>query len=103
MLVQHIITNIKLYFEEPVILIGEGKYNINHLKEIKVTEDYLGLDQNVRKCQHNKPLQDCTTKHYFDTIMGKCGCIPLSVKLSNKLREVEIPAISQPTITISDI
>ena len=30
-----------------MILIGEGKYNINHLKEIKVTEDYLGLDQNL--------------------------------------------------------
>ena len=29
---------------EPVQLIGEGEYNVNDLKEIKVTEAYLGLE-----------------------------------------------------------
>ena len=33
---------------EAVKLIGEGEYNLNALKEIKVTESYLGLDQDVK-------------------------------------------------------
>ena len=37
---------------EPVALIGEGEYNLNVLKEIQVTDSFMGLDQNIRKCQN---------------------------------------------------
>ena len=48
---------------EPVIkLIGEGEYNLNVLKEINVTESYLGLDQVIRYCDEKESLQDCKTK-----------------------------------------
>ena len=30
---------------------GEGEYNLNVLKEIRVTESYLGLDKEFRGCQ----------------------------------------------------
>ena len=39
---------------EPIKLIGEGEYNLDTLKEIEVTESYLGLDQYVRECQEKE-------------------------------------------------
>ena len=41
------------YITEPVRLIGEGNYNLNVLKEIDVTDSYLGLDQEVRVKMRN--------------------------------------------------
>ena len=39
-------------------LIGEGEYNLNALKQIKVTDDFLGMDQDVRQCQNERYTSD---------------------------------------------
>ena len=65
------------FLVEPVMLIGEGKYNLDALKEIKVTESYAGMNMKVRGCQTEKPLEDCTTRHHTETIIQQCGCLPL--------------------------
>ena len=65
---------------EPVQLVGEGEYNLNNLKEIKVTEAYLGLDQDIRECQNEEPFYNCTTRHYIDNLLSNCGCLPLNIK-----------------------
>ena len=70
---------------EAVKLIGEGEYNLNALKEIRVTESYLGLDQDVRQCQDDEPLINCTTRQYLDTLKGECGCLPISIRLLQKV------------------
>ena len=69
---------------------GEGKYNLNALKEIDVTESYLGLDQDVRGCQNKESYHNCTTRKYIDTLLDKCGCIPLTIKLSDLVNNVDI-------------
>ena len=46
---------------EAVKLIGEGEYNLNALKEIRVTDSYLGLDQDDTQCQDKEPFDNCTT------------------------------------------
>ena len=74
-----------LAFIEPVSLIGEGEYNLNVLKEIEATDSYLALDPDVRKCQSNEPLSNCTTRKYLNTIVSKCKCLPSSLWLSNKV------------------
>ena len=66
-------------------LIGEGEYNLNALKEIRVTESYLGLDQDVRKCQDEEPLNNCTTRQYLNTMLGECGCLPFNLTLFHKV------------------
>ena len=70
---------------EPVILNGEGEYNLNALIEVKVTESYLGLDGHARECQIEEPFYNCTTRHYINAILEQCGCLPLSIKLSKKV------------------
>ena len=70
---------------EPLDLMGEGEYNLIALKEIKITDSYLGINQNVRKCQNEEILHNCTTRHYLDDLLDICGCLPFSINLSKKV------------------
>ena len=66
---------------EPVKLIGEGQYNLNDLKEIKVTDSYLGLDHDVRGCQQtNEPVLNCKTRKYMRSLLKKCYCLPFNMR-----------------------
>ena len=73
------------YITEPVRLIGEGNYNLNVLKEIDVTDSYLGLDQEVRGCQNEEPQDHCRTRVHRDTLLEQCGCLPFNMRLSDKV------------------
>ena len=70
---------------EPVIFIGEGEYNVNVLKEIKVSESYLGMDQGVTECQNEESFYNCTTRKFKDTLLEKCGCLPINIRISNEV------------------
>ena len=70
---------------EEVKLIGEGEYNLNDLKEIRVTESYLGLDQDVTQCQDEEPLINCTTRHHLKRMIEKCGCVPFNIRIFHKV------------------
>ena len=63
---------------------------MDNLKEIKITDSYLGLDQDVRKCQNVESLFSCTTRQYTETIMQECGCLPLNIYLSKQVKKVWI-------------
>ena len=65
--------------------VGEGEYNLNDLKEIIVTDSYLGMDENVRGCQNVEPLKNCTTRLYMNTLLRDCGCLPFNIRLVNKV------------------
>ena len=64
---------------EPVKLIGEGKYNLDALKEIRVTQSYLRMDMDIKKCQNEEPLENCTTRTYMESFLQQCGCLPLQL------------------------
>ena len=70
---------------EHVKLRGEGKYNLNAVKEIKVTESYLALDMKDKGCQDVEPLEECTSRHYIDMLLNQCGCLPLRTIISKKV------------------
>ena len=74
-----------MYCTEPTKMTGEGEYNLNVLKEIKVTDSYLGLDQDRRECQNKEPFYNCTTRLFIDSLLRQCGCLPLNLRLSNKV------------------
>ena len=69
----------------PVKLLGEGEYNLNVLKEIRVTEPFLGLEQEARKCQNDEPFFNCTSRQYIDTHLAQCGCLPDLMSSENKV------------------
>ena len=57
-------------------LFGSGQYNLNALKEIRVTDSYRGLDQDIKGCQDEEPILNCKTRHYIDSMLKQCGCLP---------------------------
>ena len=65
-------------------MIGDGEYNLNVLKEIRVTDSFLGLDEYIRGCQNEEPLDNCTTRQYIDSLMYQCGCLPYNIRLYNE-------------------
>ena len=70
---------------EPIKFIGEGEYNLNDLKEIKSTDSYLSMKEDVRECQNKEPLNSCTTRHYIASLLMKCGCLPFKIRLSKEV------------------
>ena len=55
------------------------------MKETVVTESFMGLDRDIRKCQNFETYNDCKTQLYIDNMRQECGCLPLSLKLSDKV------------------
>ena len=71
--------NFTYLFLGPVTLSGEGQYNLNILKEIKVTDSFLKLPRKVRGCQNETFHDQCITRLYMETAGMKCGCLPISI------------------------
>ena len=75
-----------IVFLEPLKLYGEGDYNLNVVKEVKVTESFLTLDADVKGCNMEMTFENCTTKIYIETVSQKCGCLPFNIYLSDKVQ-----------------
>ena len=74
------------FIPEPLKLAGEGEYNLNNLKQIRVTDAYLGLGLDVRGCQTKESLNTCRTKHYMKSLLRQCKCLPFNIRLAYKVR-----------------
>ena len=72
---------------DPVELIGEGQYNLHSMKEIAVTDSFMGLDTNTKNCQNIETFDDCKTRLYIEQLRQECGCLPLSLRLSDKVKQ----------------
>ena len=69
-------------------LFGEGQYNLHSMKEIKVTDSFLGLDKDTRNCQNIESYIDCESRLHLKNLRKACGCLPLSLKMSEKVSKV---------------
>ena len=67
-------------FSVPLRLSGEGSYALSAVKEISVTEDFLQLADETRKCQNRESFEQCSTKHHLVSIKKVCECIPYGMK-----------------------
>ena len=70
---------------DPVGLFGQGKFNLLSLKEVHVTDSFMGLQQDTRKCQNIETYDECKTRLHLKQLRQKCGCLPLSFGLSGKV------------------
>ena len=73
------------YFLGPLLLKIGNEYNLNNVKEISVTDDFLTLDKTIIKCQNEESLQDCKTRKYIDTMVKLCKCLPFSIRNENEV------------------
>ena len=45
-----------------------------------VTEEYLGLDEDVRNCQMKEDFENCTTRQYLSAVQKLCNCVPYPLR-----------------------
>ena len=57
---------------EPLKLELGKEYNLNNMKEIEVTKDFLSLDESVIGCQNEGSIDDCETRKYVDVLLSQC-------------------------------
>ena len=75
-----------LHFLDPVKIIEEGQYNLNNLKEISVTDSFMGLDRATRNCQEPVTYNKCKTWLHVENLRKECRCLPLSLRLSELVK-----------------
>ena len=61
------------------------EYNLNNIKEIKVTEDFLGLSKTIRRCQYDESFDECITRKYVDELKQTCKCLPFPIREVEKV------------------
>ena len=64
----------------------EGQYNLNNLKKISVTDSFMGFDRATRNCQETEAYDNCKTWIHVKKLRQRCGCLPLSLRLSEKVK-----------------
>lgn len=85
---------VNVLISAPIKLYGEGNYALTDVKEIKVTDDFLDLDIETRKCQHKEAFEDCTTRQHLYEVQMKCHCVPYNIKDFSNKDQVEIFCLS---------
>ena len=58
----------------PIVLTGEGDYSLTDVKDIRVTEEFLGLGEEVTHCKTKEFRADCLTRKYQEKVLSSCGC-----------------------------
>ena len=68
---------------------GEETYSLNSLKEIRVTDDFLQLGENVKNCQNKESFEDCQASQFIKKVEDECNCVPYRLKnFTNNLQVV---------------
>ena len=55
---------------------------------MKVTDDFLGLDEERRKCQRTIPVAECATNLYLQEIQNQCKCVPYASRNFTEAKQV---------------
>ena len=50
--------------------------------DMRVTDSFLTLNEEVRKCQNYESFDDCITRKYIASLLEKCKCLPFTMRLS---------------------
>ena len=65
---------------EPLKLEVGNEYNLNNVKEIEVSDEFLTLDKSKINCQNKESLQDCITKKFMNSLSEECKCLPFGIQ-----------------------
>ena len=63
---------------------------MNVVKEERVTEAFLGLDEEVRGCQNHEAQEDCQTRYFIKTALEECECLPFNIRTDEWKKKVDI-------------
>ena len=75
----------------PILLEGVGHFALTAIKDIKVTEEFLGLGQEVTRCQRRESRADCVSRRYEEQVLTSCHCAPLYIRSQFPQQVLMIP------------
>ena len=65
------------YFYIDFLRLAPGwNYNLNVVKDIRVSDAYMSLDDSIRLCS-SESYESCFSRIHLERITQQCGCIPL--------------------------
>ena len=67
-----------------------NEYNLNNVKEIEVTDEFLALEKTIINCQNTESLEDCKTRRYVDALVEQCKCLPFAIRNSNEVTLINL-------------
>ena len=67
-------------FVVPLSLDGFYEFNLNVMKEMKITEAFLGLDMELQNCELETSYDNCTTLSILERLKEKCDCLPFTLR-----------------------
>ena len=71
---------------DPLRLTLGKEYNLNTVKQIKVTDDFLSLKKYQRGgCQNDETKPECKTRVYKDALLKQCRCLPFYLRISDEV------------------
>ena len=76
---------ISFVFLEPLRLKVGHEYNLNNVKEIEVTDDFLTLGKTIINCQNEESLETCQTKRCLNSMVEQCKCLPFGIRDVDKV------------------
>ena len=82
---------------DPFSQFGEFEYNLNVLKEVTVTDSFMDLASDIRKCQDVVPYEHCSTQATLDTILRTCGCLPIHLRFRKLPEKVKMMPLCNKT------
>ena len=56
------------------------------MKEISVTDSFMGLHKDTGKCQNIETYDNCITRLLLENLRQECRCLPLSLYHSRKVK-----------------
>ena len=68
--------NLQYHFKDPLQLDGKGDYALTDVLEMNGTEEFLNLAVEVKKCQIEESVLECSSRKYLKIGKNKCECIP---------------------------
>ena len=67
---------------------GSGKYSLDSVKEIRVTDGFKTLKENQKKCQTAQTYEQCLTNLLQLKMKEACNCIPYELANFSLTHEV---------------
>ena len=64
---------------------------MNSVKEVKVTDDFLTMNPEIRNCQELETFEDCTTRKYINKLENECHCVPYNLRDFSRTNQVVEP------------
>ena len=77
---------------KPFTAYGGGQYIVTSVKEMTTTADFDILSEEVKRCQNEETIEECSNRKLMTGAAKQCGCLPgivnylqHLVKVTNKI------------------